>query len=426
MSRHWCCPIVAMGLLGVAFAVACGGASSDTGSPTGKDAGSKDGTAFGGDDGTADGSLAGDDASSADATGDDAPGDADDGGDATIGLGDDAANVADAPSEASPDGGSDAGAEASTTPADGGPDAGDGDAGRAAPGGDGGADAGPAGTDGGACNLAGTWGAEITINVNWAAGGILDIVIAPGSGTIKQWLLSTRTQTGTTVTDTAIVCGIDLPDFQGNAELVNETYGIRFPNSLFDNGGLTPFSISGTVSDTTPTATYTTTPAAALLGLTLANPTTAVWPATISTEIDEDGDSKPGITANVVPPGGGYQYVPLDISVISFPATVARADRLYLAIRQVTSVTAQFSDCNHASGSVTVPQITDPSTATKKYAIDSHVIGCRQVDGGTDCSATQTGFVDENQPVFVPTATTYTAARLANGSTCATVRGQFQ
>ena len=284
------------------------------------------------------------------------------------------------------------------------------------------ADAGSGTTDGGACNFTGTWGAEITIDVTWAAGGILNIVIAPGSGTIKQWLLSTRTQSGKTVTDTAVVCGIQLPDFQGNAQLVNETYGIRFPNSLFDNGGLTTFAINGTVSGSTPTATYTTTPAAALLGLTLANATTAVWPATITTEIDEDDDSKPGITANVVPPGGGYSYVPLDISVISFPTTVARADELYVVIRQVTSVTAQFSDCDHSSGSVTVPQITDSSTSTKKYAIDSHVIGCSVNGTETDCSANQTTFVDENQPVFTPTATTFVSARMPTGTTCATVR----
>jgi hypothetical protein len=427
MTRHWSRAIVSLGLPGVVFVAACGGDSSDTGILTGKDAGQKDSTAFPGDDAA----FAADDSSAGDATFDDASGDADDADDATdaTGAANDAAGGSDAPSDGSLEaGGGDGGTEAGGTPSDGGRDGGDaGDGGKAAQGNDAGPDASTADAgSGGACNFAGTWGAEITIDVNWAAGGLLDIVIAPGSGAIKQWLLTTRTQNGNTVTDTAVVCGIQLPDFQGNAQLVNETYGIRFPNSLFDNGGLTSFPINGTVSGSTPTATYTTAPAAALLGLTLANPTTAVWPATISTEIDEDVDSKPGITANVAPPMGGFSNVPLDISVISFPNTVARADHLYLAIRQVTSVSAQFTDCDHASGSVTVPQITDSSTATKKYAIDSHVIGCSVVGTGTDCSANQTTFVDENQPVFVPTATTYSSARLANGATCATVRSQFQ
>jgi hypothetical protein len=429
MTRHWSRAIVSLGLPGAVLVAACGGDSSDTATFPAKDAGHKDGTALQGDD-TADAGFATDDGT-ADATVDDATGDADDGSsaedaatptDATSDSPSDAMGATDAPSGGSLEGGGgDSGVDA-TAPADGGRDGGDG--GKAAS--DAGPDASTADAGSGACNFAGTWGAEITMDVTWAAGGLLDIVIAPGSGTIKQWLLTTRTLTGKTVTDTAVVCGIQLPDFQGNAQLVNETYGIRFPNTLFDNGGLTAFAINGTVSGSTPTATYTTTPAAALLGLTLANPTTAVWPATITTEVDEDGDTKPGVTASVAPPTGGFSDVPLDISVISFPKTVARADHLYLAIRQVTSVTAQFTDCDHATGSVTVPQITDSSTATKKYAIDSHVIGCSVVGTGTDCSANQTTFVDENQPVFVPTATTYASARLASGATCATVRGQFQ
>jgi hypothetical protein len=221
------------------------------------------------------------------------------------------------------------------------------------------------------------------------------------------------------------VCGIELPDFQSSMLLTPvETYGIRFPNGLFDSGNLTSFTINGTVSGSTPTATYTTSPAAALLGLTLGNATTAVWPATITSEVDEDNDTKPGITAAVVAPGGGYSYVPLNFFVVSNPTGVARADELYVAIRQVTSVSAQFSDCDHASGSVTVPQITDSSgvTPTKKYAIDSHVIGCRHASDGTDCTSAETTFVDNNQPVFVPAATTFSATRLPSNATCAAVR----
>jgi hypothetical protein len=311
------------------------------------------------------------------------------------------------------------------------------DAGHAEAGADGGgkADAGPdgstpdagsSGNDGGSCDFNGTWASEITIDVTWAAGGTLNIVIAPGSGTIKQWIKSTRTQSGNSVTDTAVVCGIQLPDFQGNPVFVNETYGVRFPPDLFDGNHLTSFQIAGTVSGSTPTATYTSSPAAALLGLTLANPTTAVWPATISTEVDEEGDHHPGITANVAT-GGGFSLVPLDFfGVVANPTTVARADQLYLAIRQVTSVNAQFSDCDHSSGSVTVPQITDPATLAKKYAIDSHVIGCRVQGSNTDCSTGQAGFVDQNQPVFVPKATSFVSQRVPAGTSCTTVRNTFQ
>jgi hypothetical protein len=411
MIRHWSCAVVSLGFVGLAMLAACGTDALVV--PIVPDAGHKGGVVPpGGEDGDV---TFVEDASSGDATVDDSSDDAmSTTDDATSDAG--FTDAADGSSTGGRDGSTEAGATGDAG-RDGG-QSGQGDAGPDAsiP------DAGPR-NDGGACNFVGTWGSKISIDVTWAAGGILDIVIAPGSGTIKQWILSTRTQSGNTVTDTAFVCGIELPDFQGNAQLVNETYGIRFPNALFDSGTLTSFVINGTVSSSTPTATYTTTPAAALLGLTLANPTTAVWPSSITTEVDEDGDTKPGITATVVPPGGGYSYVPLDFSVVSSPKTVARGDQLYVAIRQVTSVNAQFSDCDHASGSVTVPQITDSSTVTKKYAIDSHVIGCRVNGSGTDCSANQTTFVDENQPVFVPTASTFTATRLANGASCATVRG---
>lgn len=443
MTRHWACAIVSLSVLGLALASACGGDSSDTAGAPGDDAGRKDSSTLTPGEMTDSGST-GDDATLGDAAGDDGMGgdatsstdDASEAGqvsgDASTDSGSDAAGVTDAPVDSSLDAGADSGApDAGPTSGDGGSDGGDG--GGSSPGSDAGADASPPDggprPDGGGCNFDGTWGSEITMDVTWAAGGIADIVIAPGSGTIKQWLLGTRTQSGTSVTDSAVVCGIQLPDFQGTA-LVNETWGVRFPNDLFDSGNLAAFTINGTVSGSTPTATYTTTPTAVLLGLTLSNAPTAVWPGAVTTEVDEDKDGKPGITVNVAPPGGGFSYVPLDITVIAASSTVPRADQLYLAIRQVTSVSAQFTDCDHASGSVTVPQITDSSNpnplTNKKYAIDSHVIGCRVNGSGTDCSANQTSFVDQNQPVFVPSATTFSSARLAGGANCATVRGTFQ
>jgi hypothetical protein len=439
MPRRWSHAVVPLGVLCIAYVAACGGSGSQTGSG-GKDAAAGNDDAsnaspeggFGGDDQAGDGEAGGDDSTLGD-SGDDASDDA--AGDASDDTSDDATGPtgdgggADA-SDAALDGGAggDSGIDAGMDAASGagGPDAGDGgqaivDAGSdsTAP------DSGDASSDGGSCDFTGTWGASISIDVTWAAGGVFDIVIAPGSGTIKQWIVSTRTVSGTTVTDTAKLCGIQLPDFHGNPMLVDETYGIRFPDSLFDTTKLTPFTINGTVSGSTSTATYTTTPAAVLLGLTLPNPTTAVWPATITTANDQDLDGEPGVTANVAQ-GTGYSDVPLDFSVVLDPQAVARADRLYLAIRQVTSIAATFTDCDHASGTVTVPQITDPTTQDKKYAIDSHVIGCGLTGSTTDCTTTglnaQSPFVDANQPIFVPSTTTFTSARLPANTSCATVR----
>jgi hypothetical protein len=422
---------VAYGLLGGAGA-ACGSGTNGTGPAgdgAGKDAGHKDSSvSTGGDDSedsggfpASDDSSFGDDAAATDA-GDDA-GDnagaeagAEAGDDGSAGDGGDDAGDAAAPGDDSgAEGGAGGATEAGTT------DAG-GDAGRDAGGRTPDASATEAGAtgDGSTCDYGGTWASQIAVNVTWAAGGSFQIVIAPGSGTIKQWLLSTRTVSGTTATDTARLCGIELPDFTGTQAVGSETWGVRFPDALFDGTSLASFTIPGTIADTTPTAAYQTSSVAVLLGLTLSNAATAAWPATISTAVDEDDDKKPGVTAGVAQ-GAAFSDVPLDFTVVVDPSGVARSNRLYLAIRQVTSIAAHFSSCNQASGTVTVPQL----GSSDKYAIDSHVVGCGLTGSSTDCTSAQASFVDSNQPVFVPSTTTFTSTRVPASTTCATVRGMF-
>jgi hypothetical protein len=80
---------------------------------------------------------------------------------------------------------------------------------------------------------------------------------------------------------------------------------------------------------------------------------------------------------------------------------------------------------------VTIPKI--PNTNTGKYAIDSHVLGCHVTGTSNDCSTTaplgqtsQAAFVDQNQPLFVPSGTTtFTSARMSSTATCADVRQQL-
>ena len=283
---------------------------------------------------------------------------------------------------------------------------------------DGGADSGPdSGPDAPTtCDFDGIWGSRLVIDVSWTPQGITGIILASGSGTITQWLMSTRTQSGSTVTESAVACGISLPDFEGTAIGGGEVYGIRFPNSLFDNGYVPPFAIQGSFSGTSPGSTYNTAAAAVLLGLTLTNPTPTSWPATITTEVDMDQDGKPGVTANTLN-GNGYSYVPVDIFKMN------RADEVYLAIRQVTQLSATATDCDHLTGTVSIPTISDSSNGTSKPAIDSHVIGCRISGTTTDCNSTQASFVDNTQPVFAPSGgSSFTSVRMPSGSTCATVR----
>jgi hypothetical protein len=266
------------------------------------------------------------------------------------------------------------------------------------------------------CDLSGTWGTRVSIDVGWTPQGVTGIILASGSGTIRQWLQSTRVQNGSSVTDTSVVCGIELPDFQGTAIAGGEVYGIHFPDSLFDNAYLPPFTISGTLSGLTPGSKYTSTPSAVLLGLTLGNSASSPWPATITTQVDMDQDGNPGVTANAVA-GGTYSNPPVDIF------KTQRADKLYLAIRQVSQVSGTVTDCDRLTGTVSIPVIRDASLGTSKAAIDSHILGCEIAGTGAACDSTQASFVDNTQPVFTPSgATTFTSLRLASGSTCATVR----
>ncbi len=279
----------------------------------------------------------------------------------------------------------------------------------------------------GPCDFTGTWGSLITIAVSWAPEGLnlQTFLLAPGAGTIRQWIESVRVQQGTSLEDTTFVCGIELPDFQGTQVVAGQTYGVTFPDSLFDSAYLPSFHVDGTVTSSAPGATYRASASAALLGLTMANPTTDPWPATITTATDPDKDGTPGVSVDVAqgpvaPPSdaGSYSYVPVGIPAPFAPVVVA--DRLHLAIRQVTAVTATVVDCDHVSGTVSIPQIAG------QFAINSHVLGCELVDGG-DCTDTQASFVDNTQPVFTPSGTTaFASVRLPSDATCAAVRGMLR
>ncbi|MGO9834491.1 MAG: hypothetical protein ACLP1X_09765 [Polyangiaceae bacterium] len=287
----------------------------------------------------------------------------------------------------------------------------------------------------GPCDFNGTWGSLLKINVTWAPQGLnlQAFILAPGSGTIKQWIKGVRVQNGNSLEDTTVVCGVVLPDFQGTALVSGATYGVLFPDSLFDDNYLPSFHVDGTVTGDDAGATYSASPAAALLGVTMANPTTDPWPSSLpsgsSMVTDPDNDKKPGVTideaAGLVPQsdaGAFYSYVPVGIPAPFEPAVLST--KLYVAIRQVTEVTGTVMDCNHIAGTVSIPQIGG------QYAINSHVLGCELEDGG-DCttsgSSSQASFVDNTQPVFTPSGTTsFASVRLPDGASCGTVRAMLQ
>lgn len=275
----------------------------------------------------------------------------------------------------------------------------------------------------GTCDFAGTWGTLIQIPVNWAPMGLnlQTFILAPGMGMIKQWVKGVRVQHGTNVSDTTVVCGVDLPDFQGTQLVSGQTYGVVFPPTLFDKAYLPSFQVDAIVTGSASGATYNATASAALMGLTMSNPTTDPWPTTVTTATDPDMDGNPGITITEAQ-GGQYSNIPVGVPAAFAP--VVTSDKLYVAIRQVTELAGTFTDCNHASGSVSIPQING------QYAINSHVLGCALTAGGnctTSGSSSQASFVDNTQPVFTPTGmATFASLRLPTNATCATARQMLQ
>jgi hypothetical protein len=276
----------------------------------------------------------------------------------------------------------------------------------------------------GGCDFNGTWATRITIDVTWQPQGLNTAILQPGSGTITQWVRGDRVQSPgapRALIDDSVVCGITLPDFQATALGLNEVYGVRFPDTLFDDRYIPMFSVSGTLDETM--TSYSTTSTAVLLGLTMTNPTTDPWPSSVTTGVDQDNDGNPGVSINVAsgelanPPAIGtssYSYIPTAVPTLLLPAP--SASQLYVAIRQVTVTNGSVQDCNTIDGTVSIPVI------GSKPAIDSHILGCAIVDGGP-CSSAQAAFVDNSQPVFTPTGkTTFRSVRVAKGASCAQVR----
>jgi hypothetical protein len=270
------------------------------------------------------------------------------------------------------------------------------------------------------CDYHGTWGTMLTIPVSWMPQGLTGFILASGSGIIQQWIKGERVQQGSSLTDTTVVCGITLPPFQETATVGGETYGVVFPAALFNEptGFMPTFLVHGAVTGFDAGSIYTTSSSAVLIGLTLSGPATDPWPSTITTSVDTDHDGKPGVTVNAAQ-GPPYSNIPVGLPALF--QQPQRADRLYIALRQVTAVTGTVTDCDHISGTVTIPQI------SQKPAIDSHVIGCALVDGGGDCNSSQASFVDNTQPVFTPSGkATFKSLRLPGDATCATVKAMLQ
>jgi hypothetical protein len=240
----------------------------------------------------------------------------------------------------------------------------------------------------------------IEINVTWDG----SIGVVAGSGTIRSWILSQLTFNGTDVTADVRACGnivpaLTLTALAGGGQLLPE-----FPDATWDAPSMPVFSATGATSGFTVGSTVTMDASTTLLGLTMNDPLNDPWPADDLdiVSVDHDGDGKPGITAiprsddpYVLPPPGLFSN--------------AEIDALYLATRVTMSLSGTRDTCSTATGVAIVQHL------------DTHVVGCH-IKGGSDCSASQTDFVDDNNEPFLVDTATFTMIELSSTATCAGAR----
>jgi hypothetical protein len=276
----------------------------------------------------------------------------------------------------------------------------DGAAGTSGAGGGGGA--GTTGTGGGPCPPRTTYteASHLIVNVSWPAG----IASMRGDGALHVWGKVVYTANGNTLSGMLQACGISLPATTltplGGGGMIQ----IDVPNDKWEAPSMPRFQVDGTQTawDIGATLNFSY---VALIGFTMADAATATWPTShtgITMTNDAEGDMHVGLTA-VPRSGGTYKLPPTSI------AQSARADQLYIVIRQVASATLTRTACDQASGSAMFMHI------------DNHVVGCH-VMGGSDCITDDITFIDNNRAIYEITGATAQTKVVADTATCADVR----
>jgi len=244
-----------------------------------------------------------------------------------------------------------------------------------------------------------TQGEHITMAVTW----MTTLGTMMGTGQVHVWAKTTFTASGNTLTGTSQTCGSVLPATNLNAIAGGGTVLIQIPDATWEVSTMPRFQIQATQTgwDVGSVVSYTST---ALIGLTLADPTNGAWPDPVTTAVDADDDKSPGYTA-VPASGGSYVLPPTSINTAS-----NRADRVYLATRNVFMIAATRTACDQASGPVTVVHF------------DSHVVGCHNSTTNMDCTPQQASFVDTNRTDYTAGTSTIQTKVVPANATCADVR----
>ena len=266
----------------------------------------------------------------------------------------------------------------------------------------GGGGTGGTGIDAGPCDprTAYTEASHLIVNVSWPAG----TASMRGDGQLHVWGKVVYTASGNTVTGELQACGISLPPTTLTALGGGGTIQIEVPNDAWEAPSMPRFPIDVTQTSwdvgSTVNLSYT-----ALIGLTMADPSTAPWPTSytgITMINDAEGDMHAGLTA--IPRSGGTFTLP-PTSILQ----TARADQLYIVIRQVTSAMLTRTACDQASGSATFA------------FLNNHVVGCH-IMGASDCMPNDVSFIDNNRTIYDITSATAETKVVADTATCADVR----
>jgi hypothetical protein len=252
-----------------------------------------------------------------------------------------------------------------------------------------------------------TLAVHITMDVTWPG----TISTNMGTGKVHLWNRAAMTANGSNLTGKVNSCGTSLPDIVLNGVGATAAGGmfvsIEIPHASWDSPSIPVFDQKGTftgfeVGNTTDME-YTV----ALVGLTMADPLNAPWPATYTgvTGQDAEGDGQLGITG-VPKNGNGYVYPPTALGIFgSAPA----AKNVYIASRNVLALKGTVTKCEELAGDVNV-----------KF-FDNHVIGCLTTMN-MPCNADQTKFVDDSRTKYTVTKASFVSKRVPETASCADVR----
>lgn len=273
-------------------------------------------------------------------------------------------------------------------------------------GGSGGAGGGSGGSEDCPTQASGTAANHIIVTVSWPE----SIGIEAGEGEMHIWTKASLTFDGNNVTGAAEPCGSVIPALTKTSIAGGGMVQTEIPDEVWDAASMPSFDVKGAISGFGVGATISMDPIASTVGCMLADPANDPWPASGAqlTTVDHDGDMQPGIKA-VPRTDDPFQAPPLDIMGALDPMG-ARADEVYVATRTIIQLEGTRDSCTSAKGTAKVTKV------------DSHVVGCHISGTANYCDATQTKFIDDNQPKFTIKSAAYEMKQVPADATCADVR----